>query len=166
MINFAEVKERFSFAAVIDKLGLKLVHYNDQWRGQCPECRGGDRSLVITEAKGFTCFDSQKRGDQISLVSHIRQMSPKDAAEWIDAQAPKEPEKPTGFNRDKYEAALKRDHELLKDLDPDLIKRAGIGVSPKGSLAGLINVPIYDKETRTFLCFVGVLGLKLPKTIK
>lgn len=166
MVSFADVKQRFPLSVVVEKLGLKLVHYNDEWRGQCPECKGGGRSLVITEGKGFTCFDSNKKGSVIDLVSHIRQISLKDAAEWLDAQQPEEPEKPNGkFDRAKYQAGLNRTHELLKDIPSDLIARLDLGVPSRGSLKDLINVPLYDSNG-AFVCYAGVANIQLPKTIK
>jgi len=61
-----------------------LKQHNNQWRGACPTCKsGGVRALVITEGKGFYCFAAQKGGDQIALVSHIRDIPVKEAAELL-----------------------------------------------------------------------------------
>ena len=71
-IDFAELKTRFRIEDVFPMLALDLTFSADQWRGECPACGGGGRSLVITKSKQmFYCFTSKKGGDVISLVAHM-----------------------------------------------------------------------------------------------
>lgn len=83
----------------------------------------------------------------------------------VQASDPKPAEKvpQRGFDREKYRAGLERTHELLKDIPADLIERADIGVSKRGTHPGLINVPLYDKDTGDFICYAGVPRIQLPR---
>jgi phage/plasmid primase-like uncharacterized protein len=78
-IDFQELKERVSLDQVAHMLGLKLK----AGRTTCPACKGDDRSLAVTSSKGFYCYKSQKGGDQIALVAHVRDCGMKEAAEII-----------------------------------------------------------------------------------
>lgn len=86
MVQFSDVKARVSLEDAARLLGLKLKQSNHQMRGPCPACpNGGERTLVITPGKGFYCWSVKKGGDCIALAAHVRQCSPKDAAEILRA---------------------------------------------------------------------------------
>lgn len=173
-VDFAAIKAAVSFADAASKLGLELKPSGNQLRGACP-CSGDDRSLVITEGKGYYCFSEKKGGDVIGLAAHVLGVSVKDAAMFlgdgkvatsnptVTVPTP-QPEKPLtrGFDRAKYQDGLDRNHELLKDIPQDFIERADIGVSSRGALKGIV-LPTYDKTTGEFICYVKVEGIELPK---
>jgi hypothetical protein len=170
MLNFAEIKSRFSFSQVIHLLELDLKKNGNEWRGPCPTCRGStDRTLVVTEGVGFKCFTSKAGGSQLDLVSHIQGVSLKEAAEWLDSQGPERPPQRQQlegkFDRAKYQAGLNRNHELLKDIPEELVTRLDLGVPDRGSLKGLVNIPLYD-QSGAFVAYCGVPSIQLPKTIK
>ncbi len=172
--DFAAIKAAYSFANIIDKLGLELKQSGNQWRGECPACKtGGDRALVITEGKGYYCHSAKQGGDQLALYAHIRDISIKDAAGELAGTVQKVPSTPTstvaksvphGFDRAKYQATLDRKHETLKDIPPDLLERADIGVSSKGALKGIV-LPLYDKDTHDFICYAHVESIQLPNNV-
>ena len=105
MVDHAWIRENVGVADVIQILGfpLKREHprtdptngrYYHVWRGRCPACKGGPRSLVATEVRGFTCFqrkiginpDQWLSGDAIALYAHIQGVSMREAAEAIANQ--------------------------------------------------------------------------------
>src|ERR1044072_8984640 len=79
----AKLKEEVSLHQVMQMLSLQLKQAGAQFRGCCPVHGGGPRTLVVTPGKGFFCFASSKGGDQIQLVSHVRECAPREAAEQI-----------------------------------------------------------------------------------
>ncbi len=174
--DFAAIKATNPFSVVIDKLGLKGTYKSDhQWRGPCPHCQaGGDRTLVINEDQAWYCWHAKKGGDVIALVAHVLGKRITEAAEWLSpgasARSPaRESEKVAGngtrtsqtFDRATYQANFDRAHVLLKAVPEPLCARADLGVSNKGTHRGLINVPLYDKDTGAFLCYAGVPSIEL-----
>jgi DNA primase len=87
-MDFAELKAKVSITDVLSILNIDLQRvkqHGDQLRGTCP-IHGGDnpRGFVITPGKGlWFCFSGCGGGDVIALVAKVRQLSIKDAAEWI-----------------------------------------------------------------------------------
>jgi DNA primase len=65
-----------------------MRQHADQYRGPCPVCKqGGDRALAINSGKqSYYCFSQRKGGDLIALVAHVRGMTQKDAAAYLDQQ--------------------------------------------------------------------------------
>ncbi len=53
----------------------------------CPVHGGGDRTFVVTPGRGFFCFAEKQGGDQIALVSHVKEIPPKEAASFIAAHS-------------------------------------------------------------------------------
>lgn len=184
MADYKTLKARLTIEQVAGMLGLKMKPESNQLRSACPACnRGGDRALVVTPSKGaFYCQAAKTGGSLLDLAAHIRDETVPAAAEFLESQlgivtetvtgnshgngnsstnAPA-PKAFTGFDRAKYQQGLDRSHELLKDIPPDFIERADIGVSNRGALKGIV-LPTYDKDTGDFLCYVRVEGLTLPK---
>jgi DNA primase len=151
-IDYAAVKAAASIHQVaISMLKLTLTQKGDQYRGQCPIHKGGNRGFVITATKNlWHCFDGCGGGDQIELVSRLRgnpsrdQKGQRDAAHEIarffgtvhDAPAgtshdstaratpPRTPAAapaPTAFDPVAYAARLDVEHETL----------ASLGISPE-----------------------------------
>ena len=177
-IDFKAIKSSTTIEQVVKMLGLVMHEEKNQLRGVCPACKStGDRELVVTPSKGaFYCHGASAGGDLISLVAHVKGIGVKDAAAFIQAgtvpavQAVPVPTStagsvPTkGFDRAKYQASLDRTHESLKDIPPDLLERADIGVSSKGALKGIV-VPLYDSKTGEFLMYAKVEGITLPGNV-
>jgi len=87
-VDFEALKARVKIEQTIPLLGLKLRQHGDQYRGPCPACKnGGDRALAINSGKqSYYCFSQRKGGDLIALVAHVRGMTQKDAAAYLDQQ--------------------------------------------------------------------------------
>jgi DNA primase len=83
VVDFKEVKKVASFEEVLRFLGLNLKRNTSHWRGACPACNGDDRSLVVTENRGYFCFSEGRGGDIIALVAHIRGIGMREAAEQL-----------------------------------------------------------------------------------
>lgn len=183
-VDFASLKASITIEEVAQLLRLDMKQAGNQLRGICPACKTtGGRELVVTPSKSaFYCFAEKKGGDLIALTAHIRGESIKDAALFLADQigtvkvpvpitskststSSQESRQPASksFDRAKYQASLQREHELLKDVPADVITRADLGVSNRGTHKGLISVPLYDKDTGTFLCYVGVPSIQVPK---
>lgn len=174
-IDFQELKSRVRIEHVISMLGLQMKDHQGQHRGACPVCKsGGDRALVITEVKAsFYCFAAKKGGDIISLVSHIRGIGQREAAEEIarhfglmDNTAPTVPQE-----QQKREPTLsplqylEHDHPLLDALgiEPEDAERIGIGYAPKGTLSGHVAIPVRLPDG-SLVGYVGIQEAKLPKS--
>src|SRR4029077_5126385 len=130
-IDFAALKAATTMADIVKMLGLRLKQSGNQWRGVCPTCKNaGERSLVITEGKGFFCFSGKSGGDQIALVAHITDTSAKEAASVIakwkgllprpndEAKLPSvvhEPESARGMETQKFQplAYLECEHDAV-----------------------------------------------------
>lgn len=170
-VDFAELKERTSFAQVITLLGLQFKQTGNQWRGPCPSCqKGGERALVITEGKGFFCFAKHSGGDQIALAAHVKDCSVKDAALFIaknigktvpDTVPKKEGEE--GGRALQPLAYLEHDHDAVVAIgfDPEKAKSLGIGYAPKGLMRGTVAIPVRD-ENGVLQGYVGVEDCRLP----
>src|SRR5580658_4461313 len=87
-VDFETLKARINIDKTIPLLALKMRQHGDQYRGPCPACRqGGDRALAINSGKqSYYCFSQRKGGDLIALVAHLRGMTQKDAATYLDQQ--------------------------------------------------------------------------------
>ena len=148
-IDFQKVKQQVSLSDVAGMLDLQLTQNGNQWRGPCPRCNtGGERALTITEDKGFRCFAKKSGGDSIGLVSHILDISPKEAATRIAeyfglGDTPKQEPKPfKGLDN------LEHEHEAVQLLGINEFVAAfvGIGYCKKGIMRGRVVVPMRDKK--------------------
>lgn len=144
MINFEQVKSRVSIEDSARLLGLELKYVSDtQYRGPCPRCKaGGDRALVITHTRGlFYCFAGRLGGDQIALAAHVKNISVKDAAEFLN-QEPTQNE-PCTLQPLTY---LDTSHESLAALGvtAQSCQHFGAGYAPKGIMRGRLAIPIHD----------------------
>src|SRR5689334_18241387 len=145
-VDFDELKGRVSFSQAIALLGLQMKQSGNQWRAQCPACKGSDRSLVVTEGKGFFCFTAHKGGDVIALVAHIKAYDVKTAAGFLsDATVPSTvPQEKAGGADEKGGMAplayLEPDHDAVKAIgfDPAFCKAHGIGYAGKGMMRGTV----------------------------
>jgi len=170
-IDFAAVKEAVSFAQAIEFLDLRLKLAGNQFRGQCPVCKGDPRGLVVTPDRGFYCFSQRKGGDQIALAAHILDIQAKDAAAFLAEKAGltrnstngKVPSRTVpeseavGGSKLSPLSYLEPEHDMVHAIgfDPDFAERHGIGYAPRGVGRGWVLVPFRD-EAGTLLGYIGV----------
>ena len=170
-IDFQDIKQRVSIEQVIAMLGLTLKKHGPQYRGPCPVHGGVDRTFVVTPGRGFFCFAEKQGGDQIALVSHVKEIPPKEAASFIAAKsghppstvpstvppahpgrtgagARTEPLQPLSY--------LETTHEAVQALgvSPETAQAWGAGYAPKGIMRGRFAIPIHDR-TGTLLAYCG-----------
>lgn len=173
-IDFNELKQRVSFAEAAQMLGLMLKPGNNQLRGPCPTCKsGGERTLVVTEGKGFYCFASRKGGDVIALVAHVRNCAVKDAAQFLAEQVGVEaqpqrtvPESGVRQEGNKTLTALsyleaEHDAVIAVGFAPEFCKKHGIGYAGRGIMRGTVAIPFRD-EHGTLIGYIGVTEATLP----
>jgi DNA primase len=152
-IDFTEVKKNVPIEKAVELLGLELKPRNNQLRGPCPVCDGGDRVLVVTPQKSaWYCFGCKTGGDQISLAAHIRGEHPKDAAHYLSGTVPERKveakerrEKPLEPSKGFKELAyLVAEHEAVQALgiEPEDAERIGLGYAPRGAGRGSVMIPI------------------------
>jgi hypothetical protein len=164
--NFNDIKNRVSFEQVATMLGLSLKQVEAtrksdgakymQWRGKCPKCNGGDRSLAITPGEGFTCFSTKLSdgkfpgGSVLDLVAHVKGVDLRQAAEMIASQCTvprdSEPAKATvPDSLSKVHGYLRWDHPDVQALgiDPATARKLGCGYKPTGCFSGSVVFPLY-----------------------
>lgn len=165
-LDFAQIKQAVSLQQAATMLGLTLKEHNGQYRGPCPACkRGGERALVITPEKGWSCFAAKKGdgrypgGDVIALVAHIRGVSFKDAAhelaghfpvngpKHVATALPATERKPIPDTLSKVREYLIFEHDKLHEigLEPNVAEGIGWGHKPKGQFSGSIAVPLFNR---------------------
>ena len=97
-IDFTAVKARVTYNDVLRFLDLHGKKVSDQWRGKCPACNtDNDRALVLTAGRGAYCHATKSGGDVIWLVSHVRGIGVKEAAQQLADEfgiVPQEPAPP------------------------------------------------------------------------
>lgn len=170
-IDFEAVKAANPIDQVAERLGLDLKKAGQALRGPCPSGEGGERSLVITPAKGvWYSFALQKGGDVLALVQLINDCSAKQAAQFLSGTVPLEkaakpsPEEGSeargGFTPLPY---LEPDHIAVEalGLDPADAEALGIGYAPRGTMRGTIAIPIRT-ENGTLAGYIGITEAKLP----
>lgn len=146
-LDFGAIKAENPIEQVAERLGLVLKPHGNQLRGQCPSGQGDDRGLVVTPSKGvWFSHPMKKGGDVIELVAVVRNVSAKDAAQWI-AGTPQPEKSATGRsqNADFKPVELTHDHPsvLVSGLEAEDAKRFGIGFKEKAAGAGHILIPVY-----------------------
>jgi DNA primase len=150
MVSFAELKTQVPIENLITLFDIPVKKHGASFRGSCPKCGGSERTLVITPGKGAYCWAEKKGGDAIFLISHIHNLSPRDAAVEIAARAglqtEAKPEPATnGNDLSRIAATLDYEHEMIQafGLSPDQAKKLGIGYKPKGKFAKMVVVPLH-----------------------
>lgn len=157
----------------VSLLGLRLKPRGESLRGPCPACKsGGERALVVTPSKGaYYCFADKAGGDLISLVSHIRGCTMKDAARYLAGDQAKTPqasqstipkERTVGVGEKGAKKSLQpltyllAEHEAVQalGLEPETFDAFGCGYAPKGILRGRLAIPLHDQEG-TLIAYCG-----------
>jgi len=171
-IDFAALKQQYPIDQVSCLVGLSLKPSGEQLRGKCPACDSdNERTLVVTPSNNiFYCHDAKEGGDQIALVSHIRGVGMKQAAEFIvgGTNNDSSPEEDTGTRTSTSLSSpfpleyLVYDHELVQSIGfPALTAETlGIGYAPKGIMRGKVAVPIYSDGN--IVGYIGITEAKLP----
>lgn len=164
-IDFAVLKERLTIEQVVSMLDLKLKSSNKQLRGACPSCKsGGERALVVTpERQAYYCFADQKGGDLIQLAAHIKDISVKDAAQFLSSTVPEATEAKQTSEKLQPLSYLEPEHEavLAVGFDPEVAKALGIGYAKKGILRGTVAVPVRLPDG-SLAGYIGITEAKLP----
>ncbi|WP_133122930.1 CHC2 zinc finger domain-containing protein [Zhengella mangrovi] len=175
-VDFAALKQRVRIEGVLPDLGLEMKQSGGQWRGPCPACRsGGPRALVVTPAKSaFYCFGGRTGGDVIALVSHIRGLSMKAAAEDLSRRTGEGSgsQDENGGNaggltvpRERTKEAVRSlqpltylevEHEAVQalGLSPQTCTDFGAGYAPKGIMRGRLTIPVHDRSG-TLVAYCG-----------
>ena len=137
MVDFAEVKAAHPIGKVVELLGIEVTKQrNGQLRGCCPIHNGNDpRGFVITPSKGlWYCFKGCGGGDVIALVAKVKDITPKDAAEWLvgdvgGTSSRTVPDKDTVPEQFRALDYLEPDHQAVEAVgfDIEVAKALGIG---------------------------------------
>ena len=169
-IDFADVKARVSIEEAAEKIGLNLKPSAGKLRCPCPVHGGGDRAIVITPEKGlFCCFGSRPStgGDQIQLVAHVKEISVKDAAEFLGGTVPlsrnttappnnkspstvptNPPGRKPGFDVAAYAAKLDPGAPALASLgiSAETLRDWKAGYSNSGTNRGRLAIALHDRD--------------------
>jgi hypothetical protein len=172
--DFAAVKARFPIEKVAELLGLTLKKSGAGYRAPCPACdSGGERALAITPGKGFYCWASGAKGDQLALAAHVRKCDVKDAAAWLDGTVPSsKKEHSTGDHGTRMGTVpeglkpleLEHDHPAVEALgfSPEDAQALGLGYCGRGIMRSLVAIPI-RLEDGTLAGYIGITEIaKLP----
>ncbi|OJW18777.1 MAG: hypothetical protein BGO51_15515 [Rhodospirillales bacterium 69-11] len=185
MVDFAELKARVPIVDVLGMLQLNLTPQGEQLRGTCPISQSTQaRAFIVTPAKNaWICFCSECKklpkqgGDCIELVSRLKRVGPRDAAQLIAdhfkvngggkpadnapaaSEGPQE-RKPAGFDPLAYQRSLDPAHVALKDcgVPEATIRDFDGGYCGKGLNRGRLTLPVHDAKEE-LLAFMG-LALK------
>ena len=157
-------------------LGVDLQRFKshgDQLRGCCPIHDGDNpRGFVVTPAKGlWYCFSGCGGGDIIKLVSNMRQLPAKEAAELIAERFGNptcSPEQYRSARREPYRSQnekgalkpldyLQPEHEAVQALgvSPETSAAWASGYAPKGIMRGRYAVPL-KTEDGNLVAYVGI----------
>ena len=170
-VDFEELKDANPIEQVAERLGLKLTKRGGSLRGPCPSGEGGERALAITPAKGvWFSFGAKKGGDVLELVRFVNDCSLQEAAHFLSGTVPLE--KANGSSPDEGAEArggfdpltyLEADHIAVANLgiDPEHAETLGIGYAPRGTLRGLVAVPI-RREDGLIAGYIGITEAQLP----
>src|SRR6202051_2995213 len=179
-VDFEVLKSRVRIEQTISLLGLQMRQHGDQYRGPCPACKqGGDRALAINSGKqSYYCFSQKKGGDVIALVAHLRGMTQKDAAGYLDQQFGNSGQSHSDTvhsSRNSSPSPPAQQGRELKPLDYLVFNEAvealglteatctawGAGYAPKGIMRGRFAVPIQDRAG-TLRVYVGIAMSEQP----
>jgi DNA primase len=174
-VDFAELKAKVNITDVLTMLNVDIHRFKphgDQLRGCCP-IHGGDnpRGFIITPSKGlWYCFSGCGGGDVIALVAKMRQLSTKDAADWIAHGGTVAHTVPATATGNRSGTVPQNEKGALKPLDyllpeHDAVQALGVsqetaaawqsGYAPKGIMRGRYAVPLKGKDGK-LVAYVGI----------
>jgi hypothetical protein len=174
-VDFAELKAKVSITDVLAMLNIDLQRFKqhgDQLRGACPIHQGDNpRGFVVTPGKGlWYCFSGCGGGDMIALVAKMRQLSTKEAADWIAKGGTVTHTVPATVTGNSSGTVPQNEKGALKPLDyllPEHESVQALGVSPetaaawqsgyapKGIMRGRYAVPLKTKDGK-LVAYVGI----------
>lgn len=166
MVDFAEAKKQFPIEKVMEMLGITAEKQrNGQYRCACPIHKGSDpRGFVATPSKAlWYCFGGCGGGDVIALVAKVKEITAKEAAEWlVGGTVPRTESEPKAeqFQELGY---LEADHDAVAAVgfEPEVAKALGIGFAPKGTLKGTVAIPIRLPDG-SLAGYIGIIEATLP----
>ncbi|MBR1146690.1 hypothetical protein [Bradyrhizobium sp. AUGA SZCCT0431] len=172
MPDFQKLKNEITITQCLALLGVAIPQGSKaQLKLDCPKCGGKNNLAVNTDRNIAFCHTAKAGGDILSLVSHVKELSLKEAADWLSkpnspALASKRPQdERNGF---KPLEGLEADHPAVEvtGLDPFIAARAGIGYANKGVLKGTIAVPVWDMESGQLLGYIGCVDFIVPVSLR
>lgn len=91
-VNYAQVRERVSFAQVLEDYGVQVTVKGDQAMGFCPlpghqaRSKRSSKSFSVNLTKGiFQCFGCQAKGNVIDFTALMENLDPTDSDEFRQA---------------------------------------------------------------------------------
>lgn len=171
-MDFQEVKAAYPIEKVVELLGIDVTKQrNGQLRGCCPIHGGNDpRGFVVTPSKGlWFCFKGCGGGDQLALISKLKKISPKEAAEWlagpVGGTSTPNREPSSGTVREQFQPLtyLEAEHEavIATGLDPEIAQVIGAGYAPRGTMKGQVLLPL-RLDSGFLIGYVGVTEVIAP----
>ncbi len=174
-VDFAELKARVKIQDVVALLQLSMQQKGDQWRGPCPACnQGGERALAVNTSKqSYYCFADKKGGDLIAFAAHVKAVSQRDAALFVDKSlgnsdtvkeqstvtVPSQRPQPQGAQEKILQPLqyLEATHPKVQELgiSPETAAMFGAGYAPKGVLRGRLAVPVRSRDGK-LLAYCGI----------
>jgi len=159
-IDFAEIKERASFANIFDRYGIEYPRAESQVLIQCPFHDDTHPSCSVNfERKLFNCFSCEESGDILDFVAKIDQVPIAEAARTVamysgvpvnGTSALEKRGNNSKWDSDneplKFRLTLDPKHPYLfeRGLTPEVIDHFGLGYCDTGLLKGRIAIPIHD----------------------
>jgi hypothetical protein len=172
-LEFKAIKRLASLEMVVQWLGLELKGN----RCMCPVNEGDNREMVFTFDKGvWHCFGCKKKadprtktgGDQIELVSHVLQVSQKDAAKHIQTRFHGYTPAQKGLPADGLDYLISEHPDVQAlGLSPGKAEELGIGFAPRGTMIRRVLFPLRDRKG-TLLGYLGYAqdgSIRLPKSL-
>ena len=172
MVDFQKLKGEISITTTLSILGINIPNGSKvQVKLDCPKCQSKSGLAVNTDRQVFYCHTAKEGGDIIKLVSHVKDLPLKDAAEWIAGyKTSPEPQKGTAIQREGFKPLMDLDHfhpaVEVTGLDGKIAQRAGIGYCGKGVLKGTVAVPVYDTESGQLLGYLGCSDFIVPVSLR
>lgn len=169
--DFKAIKEAVSVEQAMVFLTLKnFTAEKGNYRGECPACRSGSRSLeIFPSTNSFRCHAAKKSGDVISLVAHVHGTSMKDAAGFLDDKRARKAEKTAEPTKEFGPLShLAHEHKDVQAMGfpEDVAQTLGIGFASRGLMRGFVALPLRD-EQGVLTGYVGVPAgteVKTPPT--
>jgi len=177
-VDFKLIKQTVSIEHAMVFLSLKGMTAEDGgYRGECPACKAGSRSLVITPDKNaFYCHAAKKGGDVISLVAHLHGTSMKEAASWLldKSTKSKKPEKTKANSSENLTGSkdwskdVKSDHPEVEkhNLSAEDALRLGVGYKTRGLYRGKVVAPLRSLDGQLITYAPLAEDFKFPDTLK
>jgi hypothetical protein len=171
MVDFAKLKENISIVQCLAMLDVTVPQGSRaQLKLDCPRCASKNSLAVNTERNIAFCHTAKAGGSVIDITAHIKEMSVKDAAEWLEkgSKSPAIAQKGVAIERKGFNLETEPDHPAVEvtGLDPKIAARAGIGYASRGILKGTIAVPVFDKATGELLGYLGCTDFIVPPSLK